>query len=237
MGMSRWQTAGAVVCLVAGPLGQLAQYLVSPVKEGGSPSEQVTAAAAHAPAMRRRRGPRRPAPPAAAGGAVRRDGGRGHGVAARRGGDGAELRVDARARATCWPQDVVIRAAAAQPDHTTAVAVVSAYEHSAVVTGFTVFYLAGHVIGFILLGIALVRSRAVPGGRGSRCACGRSAEMLGEAAGLTAARGRRIRAARRGVRRLRLGAGPAAGGQRRRARAVSGRTCHRVKAREPERKQ
>ena len=51
MGMSRWQTAGGVVCLVAGPLGQLAQFLVSPVDEGASPSEQVSAAAAHAPAM------------------------------------------------------------------------------------------------------------------------------------------------------------------------------------------
>src|ERR1700683_3972256 len=51
MGMSRWQTAGAVGCLVVGPLGQLAQYLVTPVNEGASPSEQVTAAAGHGSAM------------------------------------------------------------------------------------------------------------------------------------------------------------------------------------------
>ena len=53
-------------------------------------------------------------------------------------------------------QDVVVSAAAAQPDPHAAAAVVSAYENNAVVTGITVVYLAGHVIGFIMLGIALV---------------------------------------------------------------------------------
>jgi hypothetical protein len=81
--------------------------------------------------------------------------------------------------------DVVIRAAAAQPDHATAVGTVSAFEHSAVVTGLTVLYLAGHLIGFILLGIALIRSRAVPTWAGIALCVSPVAEMLGEAAGLT----------------------------------------------------
>jgi hypothetical protein len=78
-------------------------------------------------------------------------------------------------------QDVVIQAAAAQPDHATAVGVVSAFEHSAVMTGVTVLYLAGHLIGFILLGIALVRSRAVPAWAGIALCAWPVAEMLGEA--------------------------------------------------------
>jgi hypothetical protein len=184
MGMSRWQTAGAVVCLVAGPLGQLAQYLVSPVNEGGSPSEQVTAAAAHGPAM---------------GVAVVLDlllllilpAVLYAGVVA--GGTRSRLAVAGTALSFAsvlgagylLAQDVVVRAAAAQPDHATAVGVVSAYEHSAVVTGVTVLYLAGHLVGFVLLGIALIRSRAVPAWAGIALCVWPVAEMLGEAAGLT----------------------------------------------------
>lgn len=184
MGMSRWLTAGAVTCLVAGPLGQLAQYLVTPVDEGASPSEQVSAAAAHGPAM---------------------------GVAvvldvllllllpavlyAGAVAGGTRSRLAVAGTALCFAsalgagyllaQDVVIRAAAAQPDHAAAVGVVSSFEHSAVVTGITVVYLAGHLIGFILLGIALFRSGAVPAWAGIALCVWPVAEMLGEAAGLT----------------------------------------------------
>jgi len=169
MGMSRWVTAGALVCLVAGPVGQLAQYLVSPVDEAASPAEQVTAAAAHAPAMGIAVGldvllllllPAVLYAGMVAGGTVSRLAVAGTALSF----------VSMLGAGYLLAQDVVIRAAAAQPDHDTAVGVVSAYEHSAVVTGLTVLYLAGHVIGFILLGIALVRCRP---GRGSRCACGR----------------------------------------------------------------
>jgi hypothetical protein len=184
MGMSRWQTAGAVVCLVVGPLGQLVQYLVSPVNEGASPSEQVTAAAAHGSAM---------------GVAVVLDvllllimpAVLYAGVVA--GGTRSRLAVAGTALSFAsvlgagylLASDVVIRAAAAQPDHATAVGTVSAFEHSAVVTGLTVLYLAGHLIGFILLGIALIRSRAVPTWAGIALCVSPVAEMLGEAAGLT----------------------------------------------------
>ena len=185
MGMSRWVTAGAVVCLVAGPVGQLAQYLVSPVNEGGSASEQVTAAAAHAPAM---------------GTAVVLDvllllllpavlyaGMVAGGTVSRLAVTGTALSfVSMLGAGYLLAEDVVIRAAAAQPEHTAAVAVISAYEHSAVVTGLTVFYLAGHVIGFILLGIALVRSRAVPAWAGIALCLWPVAEILGEGAGVRA---------------------------------------------------
>ena len=183
MGMSRWQTAGAVFCLVAGPLGQLAQYLVSPVDEGASPSEQVSAAAAHAPAM---------------GAATVLDvllllllpavlyaGMVAGGTRSRLATAGTALSFASMLGAGyLLAQDVVVQAAAAQPDHTAAVGVVSAFENSGVVTGLTVAYLAGHVIGFVLLGVALVRSRAVPAWAGIALCVWPVAEMVGEAAGL-----------------------------------------------------
>jgi hypothetical protein len=184
MGMSRWQTAGAVVCLVVGPVAQLAQYLVSPLNEASSPSEQVTAAAVHAPAM-------------GAGvvldvllllllPAVLYAGMVAGGTRSRLAVAGTALSFgSALGAGYLLAQDVVIRAAAAQPDHATAVSVVSAFEHSAVVVGLTVVYLAGHLIGFILLGIALARSRAVPVWAGIALCVWPVAEMLGEAAGLT----------------------------------------------------
>ena len=185
MGMSRWQTAGAVVCLVAGPLGQLAQYLVSPVDEGASPSEQVSAAATHAPAM---------------GAATVLDvllllllpavlyaGMVAGGTRSRLATAGTALSFASMLGAGyLLAQDVVVQAAAAQPDHTAAVGVVSAFENSGVVTGLTVAYLAGHVIGFVLLGIALIRSRAVPAWAGIALCLWPVAEMLGEGAGVRA---------------------------------------------------
>src|ERR1700761_868301 len=161
MGMSRWQTAGAVACLVVGPLGQLAQYLVSPVGEAASPAAQVAAAAAH---------------PAAMGAAAVLDvllllllpavlyaGVVAGGTRSRLAVAGTGLSFASMLGAGyLLAQGVVVRAAAAQPGRAAAVSVVSGFEHSPVITAVTVFYLAGHVIGFILLGLALIRSRAVP---------------------------------------------------------------------------
>jgi hypothetical protein len=185
MEISRWQGAGAVVCLVVGPVGQLAQYLVSPVKEGDSASSQVAAAAAHAPAMR-------------AGTildvlllllipAVLYAGWVAGGTRSRLALAGTALSfVSVLGAGYLLAQDVVIQAAAGQPDHAAAAGLVAAFQSSGVITGITVVYLAGHLIGFILLGIALIRSRAVPVWAGIALCLSPVAELLGEAAGLTA---------------------------------------------------
>jgi hypothetical protein len=185
MEMSRWQRAGAIVCLVAGPVGQLAQYLVSPVKEGDSAASQVAAAAAHPSAMR-------------AGTtldvlllllipAVLYVGWVAGGTRSRLALAGTALSfVSVLGAGYLLAQDVVIRAAAGQPDHSAAVSLVSGFQDSGVINGITVVYLAGHVIGFILLGIALIRSRAVPVWAGAALCLSPVAELLGEAAGLTA---------------------------------------------------
>lgn len=58
--------------------------------------------------------------------------------------------------------DALVFAAAGQPDPAHAAALVDAYLHSAFVGGLTIGYLVTHVIGFVLLAIALWRVRAVP---------------------------------------------------------------------------
>jgi hypothetical protein len=179
--------AVAVTCLVAGPLGQLVQYLVSPMKEADSPSVQVAAAVAHPQSMHA---------------ALILDvllllllllpavlyAGRVAGAArSRLAAAGTALAfVSMLGAGYLLAQDVVVSAAAAQPDPHAAAALVSAYENNAVVTGITVVYLVGHVVGFILLGIALVRSKAVPAWAGIALCLWPVGEMAGEAAGLTA---------------------------------------------------
>lgn len=185
MRLSRWQMAGAVTCLVAGPLGQLVQYLVSPMKEADSPSVQVAAAVAHPQSMHA---------------AMVLDvllllllpavlyAGRVAGAAwSRLAAAGTALAfVSMLGAGYLLAQDVVVSAAAAQPDPHAAAALVSAYENNAVVTGITVVYLAGHVVGFVMLGIALVRSKAVPRWAGIALCLWPVGEIAGEAAGLTA---------------------------------------------------
>jgi hypothetical protein len=183
MRISRWQTTAAVVCLVVGPLGQLAQYLVSPVDEGASPAAQVSAAAAHPSAM------------SAATvldvllllllPAVLYAGMAAGGTRSALAAAGTAVSFASMLGAGyLLAQDLVVQAAAAQPDRAAAVGVVSGFAHSPVLTGITVFYLAGHLIGFILLGIALIRSRAVPAWAGIALCLWPVAEMLGEAAGI-----------------------------------------------------
>ncbi|MBO0818896.1 MAG: hypothetical protein J2P30_27480, partial [Actinobacteria bacterium] len=47
----KWYLGAGVTCLLAGPLAQFAQYLVTPVDSGAGGAEQVSQAAAHLPAM------------------------------------------------------------------------------------------------------------------------------------------------------------------------------------------
>jgi hypothetical protein len=78
----------------------------------------------------------------------------------------------------------VVQVAAGQADRAGAVALVEGYESGGVVTGLVVLYLVGHVVGFILLGIALIRSRAVPVWAGVALCIWPLAEMGGEGSGV-----------------------------------------------------
>jgi len=51
MRLSKWNAVAGATCLVAGSSGQLAQYLVSPIRSGQSAAQQVPDAAADLPAM------------------------------------------------------------------------------------------------------------------------------------------------------------------------------------------
>ncbi len=57
--------------------------------------------------------------------------------------------------------DALVFEAAAQPDPAGAAALVDAFVHNAFVGGLTTVYLVSHVVGFILMAIALWRVRAV----------------------------------------------------------------------------
>jgi hypothetical protein len=182
MTMSRWQVAGGVTCLILGPLAQLIQYLVSPVGEGAKAAGQIAAATAHPAAMRASLVLDVAILLVVPG--VLYAGHLAGGARSRLAAAGTALVfVTSLAAGYLLAQDVVISAAAAQPDHQSAAGLAAAFESSGVVTGIVVAYLAGHTVGFILLGIALARSRAVPAWAGIALAAWPFAEMGGEAAG------------------------------------------------------
>ena len=72
----------------------------------------------------------------------------------------------------------MIYAAAQQPRPSSAV--VSAFAGNGVVVFLVGLYLIGHVVGFALLGAALIRSRAVPVWAGAALCAWPILEMLGE---------------------------------------------------------
>jgi two-component system NarL family sensor kinase len=81
--------------------------------------------------------------------------------------------------------DALLYAAARQPDRGAAAGVVSGYLGNGVVTTVVVVYLAGHVVGFILLGVALARARTVPVWAAVAVGLWPLVEMAGTAAGIT----------------------------------------------------
>jgi hypothetical protein len=176
-----WRRGAGVACLLLAPLGQLIQFLVSPVKQADSAAEQVAAAAAHADAMRLAVVLDLPIllilPAVLYAGLVA---GRSRLAAA-----GTALTfVTALGAGYLLAQDVVVQVAAGQADRAGAVALVEGYESGGVVTGLVVLYLVGHVVGFILLGIALIRSRVVPVWAGVALCVWPLAEMGGEGSGV-----------------------------------------------------
>jgi hypothetical protein len=169
-----WRRTAALTCLIAAPLAQLAQYLVSPVRQGVPAALQVSAAAAHPSAMRLALVLDLPIllilPAILFAGTVARS---------RLGTAGAAISfATALGAGYLLAQDVVIYAAARQPSASSAV--VSDYAASGVVGFVVVLYLVGHVVGFALLGAALIRSRAVPVWAGAALCAWPVLEMLGE---------------------------------------------------------
>jgi hypothetical protein len=81
---------------------------------------------------------------------------------------------------------VLLYVAAQDPDRSAASPVVDGYLSNGVVTGVVVAYIAGQVVGFVLLGIALVRSRAVPRWAGVAVAVWPVLEVAGEGSGVRA---------------------------------------------------
>src|SRR6266508_6529480 len=143
MSTSSWRRGAGVACLLLAPLGQLIQFLVSPIKQADSAAEQVSAAAAHADAMRLAVVLDLPIllilPAVLYAGLVA---GRSRLAAA-----GTALTfVTALGAGYLLAQDIVVQVAAGQADRAGAVALVKGYESSGVLTGLVVLYLVGHVV-------------------------------------------------------------------------------------------
>ncbi len=181
--LSRWRVAAGVVCLLLAPVGQLIQFLVSPMRQADAAASQVAAAAAHLPAMRLALVLDVPILlllPAVLYVGFVAGAGRSKLAAA-----GMALTfTTALGAGYLLAQDVVAYAAARQPDRAAAAGLVAAFEGNGVVGGLVVAYLVGHLVGFVLIGIALVRSRAVPVWAGVALCAWPVAEMAGEASGV-----------------------------------------------------
>jgi len=166
-----------------GRSGQFVQYLVSPIDEGGSAYAQVAQAAAHLARMRWAI----PldlfilliAPAALYAGSLA----------------GARVSKLAAAGAglvfASWlgagyllGTDILLYLAATAPDQTAAAALVDGYLSYPLVQGVVLAYLMGHVVGFLLLGVALWRVRAVPRWTASAVAVWPFLEVAGEAGGV-----------------------------------------------------
>jgi hypothetical protein len=183
MSTSRWIAIAGAVCLVAGPVGQFLQYVVTPIDEGDPAYAQVAQASAHLTRMRWAI----PldlfillvAPAVLYAGSLA----------------GAQASKLAAAAAglvfVTWlgagyllGGDILLYLAATAPNQTAGTAVVEGYLSYPLVEGLVMAYLVGHLVGFLLLGIALARTRAVPLWAAIAVAVWPIAELAGEASGL-----------------------------------------------------
>lgn len=183
MKLSKWNAVAGATCLVAGSAGQLAQYLVSPIGQGQSAEQQVADAAADLPAVN-------VAiwldllillliPASIYAGAIA--GGTRSWLAS---AGTALIVVGSLGAGYLLGADVLVSAAASSPDRPATTGLVESYSGSgpmAVVVG---LFLIGHMVGFVLLGIALIRSRAIPAWAGIALVIFPVAELVGEASGM-----------------------------------------------------
>jgi hypothetical protein len=180
---SRLKVTG-VVCLLGASVGSFVQYLVSPISAGDSASAQVAAAAVH---------------PTRMAWAVVLDlpilllipalvyvawlvGARSSWLAAI--GTGLTFATAMGAVGYLLALDPLVYAAAQQPRHGPAAELVAGYLGTGLVTGVVIAYLAGHVIGFIVLAVALARARTVPVWAAVALGLWPVVEMAGAAAGV-----------------------------------------------------
>jgi len=177
---SRWNAWGAA-CLVVTSVGALAQYLVTPINPQDDAAGLVAAAAAH---------PDRMAwavwldlPILLVVPALLFVGGLAGARISRTAAIGAGLTFVTSLGAAGYllALDLVIQSAARQPDAAAAAGVVDAYVGSALFLAVLLPYLVGHVIGFVLLGIALWRAGAVPVWAAAATAAWPFLEMAGTA--------------------------------------------------------
>jgi len=182
---SKWRIAAGVACLVGGSLAQLVQCLVTPVAQGDSAADQVSQAAGHLSAMRL--AVVLDVPLVLIIPAVLYVGVVAGARASRLAAVGTVLVfLPAVAAEFLLAGDALLYEAARQPDRAAATSLVKAYLGNGVIGGLTVVYLIGHVIGFVLLAVALWRVRAVP--RWAAVALGLSpvVEIAGAGSGTTA---------------------------------------------------
>ncbi|MGH3340961.1 MAG: hypothetical protein ACRDPL_19305, partial [Propionibacteriaceae bacterium] len=161
MRVSRWIATAGVVCLVAGPIGQFVQYLVTPIDEGNTVYAQVAQAAAHLARMRWAIpldllillvAPAVLYAGALAGARVSKLAAAGAGL----------VFVTWLGAGYLLGSDILLYLAATARDQTAAATLVDGYLSYPLVEGLVVAYVVGHVVGFLLLGVALWRARAVP---------------------------------------------------------------------------
>ena len=159
--LSRRYVVTGVVCLVGGSLAVLAQWLVTPVNATASTTAMLRTVAEQHGAM---------------GWALALD----LAVllvipavlfAGRLAGSGRSILADVATAVCFFPMlgsvvllafDALVYEAAAQPDRGAAVSLVHAFQSNAFVSGLAGFYLLTHVVGFVLLAVALRRAGAVP---------------------------------------------------------------------------
>jgi hypothetical protein len=177
------RASAGVLCLMGGSVFQLVQFLVSPMKEGDNAGAQVTAALAHPTAMSWAQVLDLPLllilPAVLFAGGVAGLG------RTRLATAGTVISfVSVLGAGYLLAQDVVVTAAAHNADHAVATSLVKAFENSTAVDIVLVIYLVGHLIGFVMLGAALIRSGKVPVWAGAAMCLWPIGEMVGEASGV-----------------------------------------------------
>jgi hypothetical protein len=181
---SRWRVAAGIACLLVGSVGQLAQFLVTPVLGGDAAADdQIREVAAHLPQMRLAMwldiAVLLVVPAVLYVGAVA---GR-----SRLAATGTVLAfLTSLGAIVLVATDALYYEAALLADQAGSVALVTAYQANGLVSGLLVAYLLGHAVGFILLGIALARTRAVPVWAAVALCASPVAEIAGHASGTSA---------------------------------------------------
>jgi hypothetical protein len=154
-------TASGVVCLVGGSLAVLVQYLVTPVSGSMEIPELLDRVAEHHTAMAWALGldfaVLLVVPAVLFVGYLA-----GSRTSSLAGVATALCFVPAIGAVVLVALDVLMYEASVQPDRDSAVELVRAYQNNFLVAGLTVCYLVTHAVGFVMLGIALRRNRAVP---------------------------------------------------------------------------